>query len=655
MINISNLSIQYGGRFLFDDLSFAITKQDRIGLVGKNGAGKTTLLKLITGNIRPESGSITFEGGTTIGYLPQEVKTNSTKTVYEETATAFAEIQKLEQEIAQLSEAISHTEDYESPQYYRQLQSLSDLQDRLHHLGAGNRRETTEKILKGLGFANGDFDRPLREFSGGWQMRVELAKILLQQPSYILLDEPTNHLDIESIMWLEDFLSNYNGGVVLISHDKMFLDRITNRIVELVSGKMYDYRGVNYTDFTQLRQQRRETQINAAKRQEKEIEHAEMLIEKFRAKKNKAAFAQTLIAKLEKTERIEIDDVETAALKFRFPDAPRSGKVVVNIEGLNKNYGNTKVLQSVQFSIERGEKVAFIGKNGEGKTTLTKIIAQQEPPTNGLIQLGHNVLIGYYEQHQAENLAGNQSVFQVIDDAATGDMRTRVRSLLAAFLFNSEDIDKKVQVLSGGEKSRLALAKMLLMPINLLILDEPTNHLDMQAKTILKQAIQNYNGTVIIVSHDRDFLTGLTDKVYEFNNKQIKPYLGDIAQFLEERQLQRLDELSLGMRRSNASETAVQMDEKQKRENVRLLEKQIKTQQNKISKTERNIADLEKQVAEYEQTMAADDFYTTHPNPNQYLATYNLLKTQLDNEMTTWEEQTIQLETMQEEKTALEQ
>lgn len=642
MLSVTNLSIQYGGRFLFDNINLTVTNRDRIGLVGKNGAGKSTMLKIFMGLIRPESGKVSMDNNTTLGYLPQDIKSDSTKTIYEEAAVAFDEIKHLEEESERLSEEMTHRTDYESDSYMQLLETFSDLQERLHHIGVTNMRETVEKILKGLGFVNGDFDRPMNEFSGGWQMRVELAKILLRSPSFILLDEPTNHLDIESIMWLENFLADYPGGVILISHDKAFLDRVTNRTVELVSGKLYDFKGVTYSQFVELRQQRRETQIAAAKRQEKEIEHTQALIEKFRAKKDKAAFAQTLIHKLEKMERIEVDELETDVIRFRFPDAPRSGRVVVDVKELSKSYGYHRVLQNIQFELERGEKIAFIGKNGEGKTTLGKIIAGFEPATQGVAALGHNVALGYYEQHQAEALDGNQTVLQVIDDVAVGDMRTRVRSLLGAFLFTGEDVDKKVMVLSGGEKSRLALAKMLLMPVNLLILDEPTNHLDMQAKNILKQAIQSYNGSVIIVSHDRDFLTGLTSKVYEFRNRQIKPYIGDIQQFLEERKIQSLDELNLGLRRSADLAPASATDDKQRREQARNVEKQLKTLQNKISKTEKNIADLEQQIAQYELLIADPDFYTKHTNPPQQLATYQQLKTQLDEEMSAWEEQTTQ-------------
>ena len=654
MISITNISIQYGGRFLFDNISFTITNRDRIGLVGKNGAGKSTMLKILMGMIKPENGKVAMDNHTTIGYLPQEIKSDSTKTIYEEAAVAFEEIKHIEEEIERIGEEITHRTDYESDAYMALLEEFGDMQERLHHIGVTNMRETVEKILKGLGFVNGDFDRPMREFSGGWQMRVELAKILLRSPSYILLDEPTNHLDIESIMWLETFLSDYPGGVVLISHDKVFLDRVTNRTVELVSGKLYDYRGVTYSQFVEQRLLRRESQIAAAKRQDKEIEHTKELIAKFRAKKDKAAFAQTLIHKLEKMERIEVDELENDAIKFRFPDAPRSGKIVVSVKNLSKNYGSNKVLNNINFELERGEKIAFIGKNGEGKTTLSKIIAGFEPATSGTTELGHNVAMGYYEQHQAENLDGNQTVLQIIDDVATGDMRTRVRSLLGAFLFSGDDVDKKVMVLSGGEKSRLALAKMLLMPINLIILDEPTNHLDMQAKNILKQAIQNYNGSVIIVSHDRDFLTGLTDKVYEFRNRQIKPYLGDIQQFLEERKRETLDELNLGLRRSAAINAAnTQIDDKTRREQLRQLEKQIKTQQNKISKSEKTIAELEEKTAQCEAAMANANFYTSNPNPQGFIANYDQLKKQLNSEMDIWAALTMELEEWQKEQDKL--
>ncbi|MEZ4883266.1 MAG: ATP-binding cassette domain-containing protein [Chitinophagales bacterium] len=653
MISLANISIQYGGRFLFDDISFTITEKDRIGLVGKNGAGKSTMLKVLVGEILAESGTISMDNGTTLGYLPQDKKVRNTKTVFEESATAFEEVQKVERQLKGYHKEIEQRTDYESEDYFKLLEDMTEAQDRLHRLGGLTIREDIEKILKGLGFQDGDFDRLMSEFSGGWQMRVELAKILLMRPDYVLLDEPTNHLDIESIMWLEDFLASYTGGVLLISHDRAFLDKVTNRTVELVNGKAYDYR-TSYSAFMDLREQRIEKQKTEAQRQEKFIEHTETLINKFRAKKNKAKFAQSLIKKLDRIEIIEVDEKESASIKFRFPPAPRSGKIVVEAKSMTKRYDDHLVLNNVDFILERGEKIAFVGKNGEGKTTLAKII-NRKLAYDGHCELGHNVSIGYYEQHQAETMDGDQTVLQVIDDAATGEMRHRVRSLLGAFLFSGEDVEKKVQVLSGGEKSRLALARLLLDPVNLLILDEPTNHLDMQAKEVLKKALQNFDGSLILVSHDRDFLQGLTDKVYEFRDKKIKPYIGDIYAFLEERKLQDLAELNLKQEIAKKEELSVnKQDRIALRDTIRELDKNIKRQSNSVSKSEKRILELEKEIASSELVMADPDFYNSHKDPNGFLQKYNQAKTNLKTEMSRWEELAFELEVMREERSEYE-
>ena len=650
MITISNLSIQYSGKFLLNDISFTITEKDRLGLVGKNGAGKSTMLKILCRELLPEGGTVAMDNKITLGYLPQELDLKPNDTVYEEAAKAFSNIQALQDKITALEIEIESSTDYDSKQYFKLLQKLSDSQDRIQALGGLQIREKTEKILKGLGFVNGDFDRPLNEFSGGWQMRVELAKILLRQPDYILLDEPTNHLDIESIMWLEAFLLNYSGGVLLISHDKAFLDHVSNRTIEIVNGKIYDYH-TSYSKFVELRKERQEKQINAAKRQAKEIEHTQTLINKFRAKKNKAAFAQTLIRKLEKTEKIEVDDLENSSINFRFPDAPRSGKVVLNMENLAKSYGIYEVLKNVNFTLERGEKIAFVGKNGEGKTTLTKIITGKEN-YDGKLEVGYNVTIGYYEQHQAETLDGNKTVFQTIDDVATGEMRYKVRSLLGAFLFSGDSVEKKVQVLSGGEKSRLALARMLLNPVNLLILDEPTNHLDMQAKNILKNALAAFNGTLIIVSHDREFLKGLTDKVYEFTNKNLKQYFGDVYDFLEAKNMQSLDDLGMNSRKAIVKQSAAEAKKERirKHEAAKALEKQIRKIANRVSKSEKRIDELEQQIETWNGVMAAPDFYSSHPNPNGLMNDYTQAKKDLETEMENWENYTIELEELREQQ-----
>lgn len=655
MITLANISVQYGGRFLFNDIGFTITEKDRIGLVGKNGAGKSTLMRLLIGEIKADEGSISMDNRTTLGYLPQDISLNPTKTVYQEAAAAFDHLLALQAEIESITNSLAEREDYESEAYFELLNTLNEKQDRLQHLGGLRMRENVEKILKGLGFVNGDFDRPLAEFSGGWQMRVELAKILLRQPDYILLDEPTNHLDIESIMWLEGFLQNYMGGVLLISHDRAFLDNVSNRTIELVSGKLYDYR-TSYSKFIELREQRREKQMIEAKRQEKFIEHTEAQINKFRAKKNKAKFAQTLIKKLERLEKVEVDDVEKGSIKFKFPDPPRSGKVVINIKNLYKSYGKHEVLRKLNFIMERGEKIAFVGKNGEGKSTLTKIICKQTD-YQGDCTLGHNVLLNYYEQHQAESLDGSKTVLQTIDDAATGEMRYKVRSLLGAFLFSGEDVDKKVQVLSGGERSRLALAKMLLEPANLIILDEPTNHLDMQSKKVLKEALQAYSGSVIVVSHDREFLGGLTDKVYEFKDKNIKTYYGDIYDFLRERQINSLDDLGMKNRKA-LSPDSTELESKEARvkryEQIKELGRVIKRTSNKVSKAEKRIEALEEKIAAAETTMAEADFYNTHPDPNGFMKQYNQYKHDLSQAEEDWETFSLELEELKEKRKNLE-
>lgn len=653
MITLANISIQYGGRILFDNITVTITQKDRVGLVGKNGAGKSTLLKVLVKQLIPDNGTISMDNKTTLGYLPQEIAMNPTKTVYEETLDAFAEVKEIERQIGVATVELESMTNYESPDYMKHIECLTTLQDQFQRLGGMNMREDVEKILKGLGFINGDFDRLLSEFSGGWQMRVELAKILLRRPDFILLDEPTNHLDIESIMWLENFLAGYEGGVALISHDRAFLDHVTNRTVELVNGKAYDYKS-SYSQFVELRQKRIEKQRIEAKRQEKFVQHTEQLINKFRAKKNKAKFAQTLMTKLDRLEKVEVDDKETGSIQFRFPEAPRSGLEVVKMDGLSKNYGATNVINNIDFVLERGEKIAFIGKNGEGKTTLAKVIVGREDYT-GHFKLGHNVSIGYYEQHQAETLDGNQTVLQVIDDAATGEMRHKVRSLLGAFLFSGEDVDKKVQVLSGGEKSRLAIAKLLLEPVNLLILDEPTNHLDMQSKEILKQALVTYTGSMIIVSHDREFLKGLTDKVYEFKNKKIKSHFGDVYAFLEQHKLKSLEDLNLGNRAAaNAVARKTAQEQKQQRvasrQQIRELDKAVKREANRVKKSERRISELETKIGELEKTMGAGDFYTNHPNPDGVLAEYQQAKADLEAEMERWEELAMQLEEAEEER-----
>jgi len=638
MISVNNISIQFTGHFIFDGVSFTIGKNDRIGLTGLNGTGKSSLLKAIQGDIKPDMGSIDMPPGTTIGYLPQILKVQYDRTVFDEAYTAFEEITELQKKIKEQEAQMESFGDYESDPYARLLneynQNLLLFKSKDGHKAA----EKLEKVMKGLGFTQTDFTREVKEMSGGWQMRIELAKILLKQPDYVLLDEPTNHLDIESILWLEEFLIKYRGAVIMVSHDRAFLDNIINRTIEIDLGKIYDYKA-NYTNYLNLRQQRKEKQQAEFKNQQKYIDHTKTLINKFRAKKNKAKFAQTLITKLDRLELIEVDQTDVSSLAFKFQDPPRSGQIVVEAKALHKNYGELQVLKNLNFVIERGDKVAFVGKNGEGKTTLSKIIAGK---TNceGECKIGYNVEIGYFEQQQAEALDGDKTVLEVIDDVATGEMRLKVRSLLGAFLFSGEDVDKKVKVLSGGEKSRLAMAKLMLEPYNLLILDEPTNHLDMRSKQVLKNALNVFPGCIIVVSHDRDFLEGLTTRVFEFKNKQIKETIGDIYDFLQSKNIQNLNELSANLKKpkaatSNKEDKAARI---KSREEKKALEKQSKSLKNKINKTEKNIDTLETAIKELEQKLADPVFYNDKEKSTEAIKIYENKKAELDKEMQLWEQ-----------------
>jgi len=620
MISVNNISIQFTGHFIFDGVSFTIGKNDRIGLTGLNGTGKSSLLKAIKGDIKPDNGSIDMPPGTTIGYLPQILQVEYNRTVFDETFTAFEDITALQKKIKDQEQQMENFDDYESDAYARLLndynQNLLLFKSKDGHKAA----EKLEKVMKGLGFTQADFNRQVKEMSGGWQMRIELAKILLKQPDYILLDEPTNHLDIESILW----------------HDRAFLDNITNRTIEIDLGKIYDYK-TNYTNYLALREQRKEKQQAEFKNQQKYIEHTQTLINKFRAKKNKAKFAQTLITKLDRLERIEVDQTDISSLAFKFQDPPRSGQIVVEAKALHKHYGDLQVLNNLNFVIERGDKVAFVGKNGEGKTTLSKIIAGK---TNceGECKIGYNVEIGYFEQQQAEALDGDKTVLQTIDDGATGEMRLKVRSLLGAFLFSGEDVEKKVKVLSGGEKSRLAMAKLMLEPYNLLILDEPTNHLDMRSKQVLKNALNVFPGSIIVVSHDRDFLESLTTRVFEFKNKQIKETIGDIYDFLQSKNIQNLNELSADLKKPKSKNPKEEKAARiQSREEKKALEKQHKSLKNKINKTEKGIDILESEIKALEQQLADPVFYNDKEKSTEAIKTYESKKVELDKEMTMWE------------------
>ena len=531
MLNLTNISVSFGGRDLYKNISFQINNKDKIGIVGKNGAGKSTLLKLITGDQQPTSGSIQKQNMLTVGYLPQELKVNSSNSILEEVLTANHEVFDLNNRLDQINSDLTIRTDYESDSYMKLIDELTELNERLNHLDADNQQKDAELLLKGLGFHQNELNQAYNEFSGGWKMRVELAKLLIQKPDVVLLDEPTNHLDIESIQWLERYLVQYSGIILLISHDKTFLDNITNRTIELANGKAYDYK-CNYSKYIILREEEIITQIAAKKNQEKMVKHTQELINKFRAKKNKAAFAQTLIKKLEKVEEIEIDQLENDRIKFQFPDPTHAGKEILKIKSLSKNYDQKVIFNGVDLSISNGDKIALIGKNGMGKSTFIKSIVN-DIQYDGEIELGHQVMIGYFAQDEAQKLDQELSVFETIDEVAVGEVRKKIRQILGSFLFSGDDVEKKVKVLSGGEKTRLSLCKLLLQPNNFLILDEPTNHLDMASKEILKEALLDYKGTLLLVSHDRDFLNGLTEKVYFIKDQNVKTYHEKVSQFIE--------------------------------------------------------------------------------------------------------------------------
>ena len=617
MISLDNLTVSYGGWTLFDNISFLINPKDRIGLVGRNGAGKTTLLRIITGEQQPTSGSVTLNGDCTIGYLPQTMRVADTTTLVEETAKAFEEVLRLEAEIEHLTREIAERTDYESDGYAQLLHRLNDAQDHYHILGGETREADIEKTLLGLGFKRGDFGRPTSEFSGGWRMRIELAKLLLRRPSIFLLDEPTNHLDIESIQWLEDYLKNYSGAVLLISHDRAFLDNVTNRTIELSLGKATDYK-VSYSKYVVLRAERRAQQMAAYENQQRMIEKTEEFIEKFRYKPTKSNQVQSRIKQLERLERLEVEEEDLATLNIKFPPAPRSGQIVAEINEAGMSFGAKHVFSGANFIIGKGDKIALVGRNGEGKTTLARMLVGQLTPTEGSVRLGANVNIGYYAQNQDDLMDGEFTVYDTLDRVAVGDIRTRLRDILGAFLFRGEDIDKKVKVLSGGERARLAMARMMLEPRNLLILDEPTNHMDMRSKDILKNAIMKYDGTVVVVSHDREFLDGMVQKVYEFRDGGVKEYLGGIYYFLEKRKLESLQEIerrdapakpAANPAAKSAAQPAANRDAaasgKLTYEQRKEQEKQLRKLRRAVETVEAELAEIEKQIAAYDAKFAA--------------------------------------------------
>jgi len=595
MYSVENLTVSFGSFTLLDSIGFVVDKKDRIALVGKNGAGKTTLLRLFAGLQSPTKGRAVIPKDAVVGYLPQQMQVYSERTVREETTLAFEPILQMKAKLNLLNQELSHRKDYESEFYHQLIDTITHLNERLAIEGAVQIEAEVEKTLMGLGFNRKDFDRPVSEFSGGWQMRIELAKLLLKRPDILLLDEPTNHLDIESIQWVENFLSTQANAVILVSHDKAFLDNVTQRTIEISLGKIYDYR-VNYSKFVELRKERREQQIRAYENQRKQIEDTEAFIERFRYKASKAVQVQSRIKHLNKIERIEVDEEDFSALRLKFPPAPRSGSYPVIMENLSKSYGNHLVFAHVDLMINRGDKVAFVGKNGEGKTTLVKCIMEQIP-FEGKLQLGHNVKIGYFAQNQAALMDEKLTVFETVDFVAVGDIRTKIRDILGAFMFGGEAADKKVAVLSGGERSRLSMIKLLLEPVNLLILDEPTNHLDMRSKDVLKEALRSFDGTAIIVSHDREFLDGLVEKVYEFGNQRVKEHLGGIYEFLEKKKIESLRELE---KKEQGEGGKVLLPVTRHLSLVTFSYEERKEQQRQIKRLEKNIADLENQIEKIE-------------------------------------------------------
>ncbi len=639
MISVENLQVEFGGFTLFDDVSFVINKKDRIALVGKNGAGKSTLLKILAGLQSPTHGVVSIPKETTIGYLPQQMQLKDIRTVREEAELAFEQIHEMERKINHLNEQLAERTDYESEAYHKLIDQVTHLSEQFQMAGGNNYHAELERTLLGLGFLREDFDRPTSEFSGGWRMRIELAKLLLRHPDVLLLDEPTNHLDIESIQWLENFIATRANAVVLVSHDRAFIDNTTSRTIEIELGHIYDYK-VKYSEYVVLRKERREQQLRAFENQQKKLADTEAFIERFRYKATKSTQVQSRIKQLEKIERIEVDEVDTSMLNLKFPPAPHSGSYPVIAEEVSKSYGNHLIFEHVNLTIQRGEKVAFVGKNGEGKSTLVKCI-MNEIPYEGTLKLGHGVKIGYFAQNQAQLLDDNLTVFDTIDYVAQGDIRTKIRDILGAFMFGGEASEKKVKVLSGGERSRLAMIRLLLEPVNLLILDEPTNHLDMRSKDVLKNALKEFDGTVIVVSHDRDFLDGLVEKVYEFGNKRVTEHLGGIYDFLEKKKLQSLQELERDTKEpknpiNEETPTQNKLSYEARKEQNKLIKKLERT----IAESEKKIEQIENAIKEIEQKLATPEGASDTSLYTQYAN----LKKELSEVMDQWTEQTLELE-----------
>ncbi|MFO7718941.1 MAG: ABC-F family ATP-binding cassette domain-containing protein [Gillisia sp.] len=636
MLNIHNLSISFGGETLFDEITFRLGAGDRVGLIGKNGAGKSTMLKILSGEQEANTGQIAKDKELKIGFLKQDIDFIQGRTVQEEAQQAFEEIKAIEKKMEFINEQLTTRTDYESEAYMDLIHDLSEITHQYEIIGGYNYQGETEKVLTGLGFERNTFNKLTETFSGGWRMRIELAKLLLQSNDILLLDEPTNHLDIESIIWLESFLSNYPGCVIIVSHDKMFLDNVTNRTIEISLGQIYDYKK-SYSKYLVLREELRTQQLASQKNQEKQIEQTEKLIEKFRAKASKASMAQSLIKKLDKIDRIEVDEDDNAVMNVRFPISIQPGKIIVEGENIGKTYGELNVLENIDLLIERGSKIAFVGQNGQGKSTLAKIMVDEISHT-GKLKLGHNVQIGYFAQNQAEYLDGEKTVLDIMIDAATEKTRSKVRDMLGSFLFRGDEVSKKVKVLSGGERNRLALCKLLLQPFNVLIMDEPTNHLDIKSKNVLKEALKTFEGTLILVSHDRDFLQNLTSTVYEFKNKRIREYLGDIDYYLDQRNVENMR--AIEKRDKVAKEDTKNTNNKQAYND----QKKSKSLNNKLSNTEAKIGKLEKELKEKDLEMAQN--YNKAIGKPHFLENYKKKKKELEQLMKSWEILQEELETM---------
>ena len=647
MISVDGLAVEFGGTALFSDISFVINEKDRIALMGKNGAGKSTLLKILAGARQPTRGKVSAPKDCVVAYLPQHLMTEDGRTVFDETAQAFSHLHEMEAQIEKLNKELETRTDYESDSYMALIEEVSSLSEKFYSIDATNYEEDVEKALLGLGFTRGDFQRQTSDFSGGWRMRIELAKLLLQKPDVLLLDEPTNHLDIESIQWLEDFLINNGKAVIVISHDRKFVDNITTRTIEVTMGRIYDYK-VNYSKYLELRKERREQQQKAYDEQQKFIAETKEFIERFKGTYSKTLQVQSRVKMLEKLEILEVDEEDTSALRLKFPPSPRSGNYPVIMENVGKTYGDHVVFKNATLTVERGDKLAFVGKNGEGKSTLVKCI-MKEIEHDGTLTLGHNVQIGYFAQNQAQMLDENLTVFDTIDRVATGDIRLKIRDILGAFMFGGEASDKKVKVLSGGERTRLAMIKLLLEPVNFLILDEPTNHLDMRSKDVLKEAIREFDGTVILVSHDRDFLDGLATKVYEFGGGLVKEHIGGIYDFLQKKKMESLNELQKGPALST-SPTGVKGDsisEEESPSDNKLSYEAQKELNKKIKKLERRVADCEETIEQMEAAIAILEEKMATPEGAANMALYEQhqkLKQQLDRTVEEWEKVSMELE-----------